>query len=135
MIMMPFSIRAATRACHLRSACICPHYPCGPRAFPLPWPPPTLAKHAAPAQDVPEEVLNVTVTDFNKQYIPSEENPDDGEGPVWVPCDSGELDVEVIAGCQQVGARCWCWGVRFGLGRAAAQREAASAARERCGVV
>ena len=77
----------------------------------------------------------MTVTDFNKQYIPSEENPDDGERPVWVPCDSGELGVEVIAGCQQVGARCWCWGVRLGLGRAAAHREAASAASERCGVV
>lgn len=54
-------------------------------------------------QDVAEEVLNATVTAFNKQYIPSEENPDDGERDVWVPCNSGELAVDVLAGCQQVG--------------------------------
>lgn len=62
-----------------------------------------LCSDAFSLQDVAEEVLNATVIAFNKQYIPSEENPDDGERDVWVPCNSGELAVDVLAGCQQVG--------------------------------
>ena len=53
-------------------------------------------------QDLPPEVLNLTLAEFDQQYIPSEANPDDGERAVWVPCD--QLDVEVEAACQQVGA-------------------------------
>ena len=62
---------------------------------------------AAP-QDVAPEVLNVTVTEFNKQFLPSETNPDDGTRPVWVPCDAGVLETEVEAACLKVRACCCC---------------------------
>ncbi|KAI7846368.1 hypothetical protein COHA_000079 [Chlorella ohadii] len=66
-------------------------------------------------EDVPEEVLNITLTDFNKQYVPSEENPDDGDSPVWVPCDTGDLEVQVFVGCQQVDGEAVLYQLRMGL--------------------
>lgn len=69
---------------------------CHSRSFHCPIPPSPLQ------QDLPPEVLNLTLAEFDQQYIPSEANPDDGERAVWVPCD--QLDVEVEAACQQVGA-------------------------------
>lgn len=74
---------------------------CNSRSFHCPIPPSPLQ------QDLPPEVLNLTLAEFDQQYIPSEANPDDGERAVWVPCD--QLDVEVEAACQQVGAAAVCW--------------------------
>ena len=60
---------------------------------PPPWP-------AAP-QEIPDEVLNVTITKFESLYVPSEDNPDNGTRLIWVvPCEL--LDVEVQSACQQV---------------------------------
>lgn len=53
-------------------------------------------------QDLAPELLNLTLTAFEAQFIPSESNPDDGQRPVWVPCD--QLDAQVEAACEQVGA-------------------------------
>lgn len=97
-----------------RSAAACRRGTCRLR-FPPPLPPPpqipspraaapTPRSHPCPLppQDVAPEVLNVTVTEFNKQFVPSEENPDDGQRPVWVPCDAGILESEVEAACLRV---------------------------------
>lgn len=59
---------------------------------------------AAAQQDLPPYVLNATLGEFERQFVPSEENPDDGKRLVWLPCPE-ELGVEVESACEQVRTR------------------------------